>query len=53
MRFHMHQLLHDGRANNLEQAIIHHDGEAARSRNHLLSLPDKDRQALIEFLKTL
>lgn len=53
MRFRMHQLLHDARANNLEQAIVYHGGEAATSRTRFLSLPNEDRQALIEFLKTL
>ena len=53
VRFRMHQLLHDARANNLEQAIIYHGGEAAASRNRFLSLSNEDRQALIEFLKTL
>jgi CxxC motif-containing protein (DUF1111 family) len=53
VRFRMHQLLHDARANNLEQAIIYHGGEAARARNQFLALPAPDRQAIIEFLKTL
>ncbi|MBI5855519.1 MAG: hypothetical protein HZB35_09895 [Nitrospirae bacterium] len=45
--------MHDGRAHNFEQAIVYHGGEAARSRNKFLSLPADDRQALIEFLRTL
>lgn len=53
VRFHQHLLMHDGRAHNLEQAIVFHGGEAARSRNKFLSLPADDRQALIEFLRTL
>jgi len=53
VRFRMHQLLHDGRANNLEHAIIYHGGEAARARNRFLALPASDRQAIIAFLKTL
>ncbi|MGH7164433.1 MAG: di-heme oxidoredictase family protein [Nitrospiraceae bacterium] len=53
LRFHKNLLLHDGRANSPEQAILYHGGEAARSRNRFLSLPAEDRQALIEFLKTL
>ena len=53
LRFRMHQLLHDARANNLDQAIIYHGGEAAASRTRFVSLPNEDRQALIEFLKTL
>lgn len=53
VRFHQHLLMHDGRAHNFEQAIVFHGGEAARSRNKFLSLPADDRQALIEFLRTL
>jgi CxxC motif-containing protein (DUF1111 family) len=53
VRFRMHQLLHDARANNFEQAIFYHAGEAAASRNRFLDLGGEDRQALIEFLKTL
>ena len=53
LRFRQNQLLHDARANNIEQAIVYHGGEAARSRNRFLSLPVEDRKDLIEFLKTL
>jgi CxxC motif-containing protein (DUF1111 family) len=53
LRFHKHLLLHDGRANNVEQAILYHGGEAARSRQRYLGLPLHDRKALIEFLETL
>lgn len=53
LRFRLNQLLHDSRGSNPEQAIIYHGGEAARSRNAFLALPAEDRQALIEFLKTL
>lgn len=53
VRFHQHLLLHDGRANSLEQAIVYHGGEAARSRQRFLALPAADRQALVDFLKTL
>jgi len=53
LRFRLHQLLHDSRGSNPEQAIVFHGGEAARSRNAFLALPAEDRQALLEFLKTL
>ncbi len=53
LRFRQHLLLHDGRANNIEQAILFHDGEAAASRTRYLDLLAEDRKALIEFLKTL
>jgi CxxC motif-containing protein (DUF1111 family) len=53
LRFRQHLLLHDGRANNIEQAIVFHDGEGAASRKRYLQLPPEERRALIEFLKTL
>jgi len=53
LRFRLHQLLHDSRGSSPEQAIVFHGGEAARSRNAFLALPAEDRQAVIEFLKTL
>ncbi len=53
LRFRLHQLLHDSRGSNPEQAIIFHGGEAARSRNAFLALSTEDRQAVVEFLKTL
>ena len=53
VRHRQNLLLHDGRANNLEQAILFHGGEAARARNQFLSLPADQRRALIMFLKTL
>ncbi len=45
--------LHDGRASTIEEAIRLHGGEAAASRNTFLKLSDADRQALLEFLKSL
>ena len=53
LRFRLHQLMHDSRGSNPEQTIIFHGGEAARSRNAFLALPAEDRQAVIEFLRTL
>ena len=53
LRFRLHQLLHDSRGSNPEQAIVYHGGEAAKSRNAFLALPAEDRQAVIEFLRTL
>lgn len=53
LRFRLHQLLHDSRASSPEQAIIFHGGEASHSRNVFLALPADDRQAVIEFLKSL
>lgn len=53
LRFHEGLLMHDGRAHNVEQAIVFHGGEAASSRNRFLSLPSDDREALVDFLQSL
>jgi len=45
--------LHDGRAGTLEQAIEQHGGEGSGARDRFKSLPPKEREALIAFLKTL
>ncbi len=46
-------LLHDGRARNLEEAILWHDGEGKESREFFRNLKKADRDALIAFLKNL
>ncbi len=45
--------LHDGRARNLEEAILWHDGEAEQSRGIFRKMTPEDREALIYFLRTL
>ena len=45
--------LHDGRAQTLEEAILWHGGEAEISKEQYRNLPEKDREALIAFLKSL
>ena len=45
--------LHDGRARTLEEAILWHGGEAEASKEAFRTMPAADRQALIEFLKSL
>ena len=45
--------LHDGRARNLTEAILWHDGEAARSREAFMVLPAHDRAAVIAFLESM
>lgn len=45
--------LHDGRADTLEEAILHHGGEAAQSTIAYYSLEPVDRMKVIAFLKTL
>ena len=47
------QLLHDGRARNLMEAILWHDGEAAASRDQVLSFDAEQRAALLAFLNSL
>lgn len=45
--------LHDGRARNLNEAVLWHDGEAAASRQGFTDLPADQRQTLIAFLQSL
>ena len=45
--------MHDGRAFTVQDAILAHDGEAAKVRQAFEALPPADRDALIAFLKSL
>jgi CxxC motif-containing protein (DUF1111 family) len=45
--------LHDGRARTIEEAILWHDGEAAKSKGRFMQLSQVDRQALLQFLGSL
>ena len=45
--------LHDGRARNLEEAILWHGGEGQAAREAFRTMSAADRQALIAFLKSL
>lgn len=45
--------LHDGRARNLQEAILWHGGEAEHSRHLYVNLSKKDRQAVLAFLRDL
>jgi CxxC motif-containing protein (DUF1111 family) len=45
--------LHDGRARTIEEAILWHDGEAARSKQQFMQLNQADRTALLKFLNSL
>ena len=45
--------LHDGRARNLEEAILWHGGEAQKARDGYAALPREDREALIKFVESL
>ncbi|MDX1952214.1 MAG: di-heme oxidoredictase family protein [Verrucomicrobiota bacterium] len=45
--------LHDGRARGLAEAILWHGGEAAPSREAFRQMSKTDREALLEFLRSL
>lgn len=45
--------LHDGRARNLEEAILWHGGEAEASKEAFRKMEKRDRDALIAFLESL
>ena len=45
--------LHDGRARNFVEAIMWHGGEAEASKNLFQKMSKADRDALVEFLKSL
>jgi len=47
------RFLHDGRARNLEEAILWHGGEGEKAKEHFRTLPKPDREALITFLNSL
>ncbi len=47
------RLLHDGRANGVLEAILWHGGEAQGSKNNVLQLNARDRQALVAFVESL
>lgn len=47
------RLLHDGRANGFEEAILWHGGEADGARNRFQALTQAKRQKLIKFLESL
>jgi CxxC motif-containing protein (DUF1111 family) len=47
------RFLHDGRAQTLTQAIRLHGGEGSSARDRFVALRERDRDALIRFLRTL
>jgi CxxC motif-containing protein (DUF1111 family) len=47
------QLLHDGRANGVLEAILWHGGEAQAAKQQVLKLDARDRQALVAFVESL
>jgi CxxC motif-containing protein (DUF1111 family) len=46
-------LLHDGRARNMEEAILWHGGEAENARDEFKRLSASERTGLIRFLESL
>ncbi len=50
---HHTNFLHDGRARNLEEAVLWHGGEAAASQKRFTQLPKEQRAALLKFLTSL
>lgn len=46
-------LMHDGRATSIEEAIIWHGGEAAKSKTNFQNLSQADKNALLKFLQSL
>ncbi|HEX9513778.1 MAG TPA: di-heme oxidoredictase family protein [Puia sp.] len=45
--------LHDGRGRTIEEAILWHGGEAAKSKARFMQLSKADRNALLQFLGSL
>ena len=45
--------LHDGRARNIEEAVLWHDGEARKSRDHFIGLSSEERESVLKFLRSL
>lgn len=46
-------LMHDGRAKNIDEAIMLHGGEGDYSRQNYSNLPEQEKQKLIRFLESL
>jgi CxxC motif-containing protein (DUF1111 family) len=46
-------LLHDGRARNVTEAILWHGGEAEKARETFRTMPKGDREALVKFVESL
>ncbi|MEM9304333.1 MAG: di-heme oxidoredictase family protein [Pseudomonadota bacterium] len=45
--------LHDGRARSIEEAILWHGGEAEASRDRFTDLAERDRNALLGYVRSL
>jgi CxxC motif-containing protein (DUF1111 family) len=47
------ELLHDGRARSVEEAILWHGGEALSAQKKFVQLGKSERNSLVEFIKSL
>ncbi len=47
------RLLHDGRARNIAEAILWHDGEGLEAREDFRKMSREEREALLRFLESL
>ena len=47
------RLLHDGRADGIEEAILWHGGEAQGARDRWMALPSSDRELVVKFVRSL
>ncbi len=47
------RFLHDGRARNLEEAILWHGGEGEVAKQRFIRLAKSDRESIVKFLKSL
>ena len=45
--------LHDGRARNVQEAILWHGGEGEASKNLFKQMSKADREALVAFINSL
>ena len=48
-----HDLLHDGRARNVTEAILWHGGQAEKSREAFRGMSKEERAALVRFVESL
>ncbi len=46
-------LLHDGRARNIEEAILWHSGESEKSKQDFMNLTKKERKQVLAFVNSL
>ena len=46
-------LMHDGRANSIEEAILMHGGEAQQIKMNYLQLTEGEQKQLLKFLESL